>query len=92
MGLVFHSITPTIPAASGESNAGPQPLPEAGAQRRLEAVGSMRLFGPYAAAHWTQYGMGRGKGIKDLYGNRLPLLSEHGYWITIADALVLHCS
>jgi hypothetical protein len=46
----------------------------------------------YAAVHWTQYSMGRGKDIRDLYGNRLPLFLEHGYWITIADALVLHCS
>jgi hypothetical protein len=31
-------------------NAGGEPLPEAGAQRTLEAVGSTALFGSYAAA------------------------------------------
>jgi hypothetical protein len=38
------------PSLSWRDNAGAQALPEAGAQRTLEAVGCSALFGPHAAA------------------------------------------
>ena len=47
MGDFLYSITRTIPATSGESNAGPQPRLKAGArdERRLAGVGCRPLLG-----------------------------------------------
>src|SRR5215831_14771216 len=41
----------------GPPNAAPQPLPEAGAQRTLEAVGCRRLFGKVLASWAPAHGL-----------------------------------